>query len=277
MKKNVNFVYFLCLINWESLLESEEVNQIKDYISRKAVSNSPEPFGDWIKIDLGWEKKIGIITESKLGFYHSRLIFKFGLQEVPKTITEIREIREELEKEIIDFCGDEEKKFIKQIKDRCKTPYIFIYQIFEIEEKAELWKAPEQRPYSLQTTCFFTDLYDPREKCQKGRYVKMRISGAKLIATNMGKWFFQTLVNIIFHEGLYRQTRDEKFMKRNKNKLIYRGLENRLEDFAKSLMTIFHQYSSDYWSRRIKKIALWASIIIPIIILILSFLFSKIL
>ena len=76
----------------------------------------------------------------------------------------------------------------------------------------------------------------------------------------MSKWFFETLVNIVFHEGLYRQTRDKKLIRKYGNKKIYRNLENRLEDFASSLMTIFHQYSSDYSRHKIQKIALIASI-----------------
>ena len=89
----------------------------------------------------------------------------------------------------------------------------------------------------------------------------MRISGAQIIATNMSEWFFETLVNIVFHEGLYRQIRDEKLIERDENKLICRNLENRIENFAGNLMTIFHQYSSHYSTRNLQKIALSASVI----------------
>ena len=256
-EKNVNYVYFLCLINWQTILKSGELNKIKNYI--KESGKSHESIGDWIKVDLGWENVIGNrISKSELGFYHSRLIFKFRLQKPPNDITETREIREELEEKIIEFCGDKNKGFIKQIKDYAKPPYIFTYPIFELNKKVKFWKPPEQRPYSLQTTCFYTKLNDPKWTKRK---VKMRISGAQIIATNMSKWFFETLVNIIFHEGLYRQTRDEKLIERDENKLIYRNLENRLENFASSLMTIFHQYSSHYSRRNLQIIALSASII----------------
>lgn len=250
-----NYFYFLCLINWQNVLQSRELNEIKNYIMGLGDS---EPIGDWIKVDLGWEKEIGTISKSELGFYHSRLIFNFKLQKSPKDIAEIRNIREELEKKIEEFCGDENKGLIKQIKDKSKSPYIFTYPIFELKRKAKFWDSPKNRPYSLQTTCFFTKLHDLKLRKRK---VKMRISGAQIIATNMSEWFFETLVNIVFHEGLYRQIRDEKLIERDENKLICRNLENRLENFAGSLMTIFHQYSSHYSTRNLQKIALSASVI----------------
>jgi hypothetical protein len=75
----------------------------------------------------------------------------------------------------------------------------------------------------------------------------------------MSHWFFENLVSIIFHEGLYRQTRDKKEGKLPSNRSVYNGLENRLEDFAGKLMTTFHEYSSEYVRRNIQKIALGAS------------------
>lgn len=268
-KKNTNYVYFLCLIDWANVLKSEELNEIKDHI--KGLGKSLEPIGDWIKVDLGWEKKINTISKSELGFYHSRLIFKFRLQKHPESITEIRKIREELEEEIRYFC--EEKgiiKKIKEIKDKtAKPPYIFTYPIFELNRKGKFWKIPEQRPYSFQTTCFYTELYDKEDK----KYVNMRISGGQIIATDMSKWFFETLVNIIYHEGLYRQTRDEELKEQHENDLIYRNLENRLEDFASRLMEIFHQYSSEYRSRKIQRNALYTSIIISIVGILLGILY----
>ncbi len=271
-KKKASYLYFLCLINWHKILESEELNQIKNYI--KEIGELHELIGDWIKVNLGWEKDINMISKSELGFYHSRLIFKFRLREPPKDIAEIREIREEIEEKIKIFCEDEKKGIIKQIKQIAKPPYLFTYPIFELGKGAEFWRSPQQRPYSLQTTCFYTKLDDrKRSFFFKGKKVQMRISGAQIIATRMSRWFFETLVNIVFHEGLYRQTRDDKLKERHKNTLIYRNLENRLEDFASSLMTMFHQYSSDYHRRRIQRIALRASIIIPMIGFILGFLY----
>ena len=271
-KKNVCYIYFLCLINWHKILESGELNQIENHI--KEIGESHELIGDWIKVNLGWEKDINTISKSELGFYHSRIIFKFRLKEQPKNIAEIRKIREEIEEKIKIFCEDEKKGIIKQIKQIAKPPYIFTYPIFELEKDVQFWKSPGQRPYSLQTTCFYTKLDDrKRSFFFKGKNVKMRISGAQIITTRMSRWFFETLVNIVFHEGLYRQTRDDKLRERHKDTLIYKNLENRLEDFASSLMTIFHQYSSDYHRRRMQRIALRASIIIPIIGFILGFLY----
>jgi len=262
-KKNNNKVYFLCLINWKKILKTGTPEKIEKYIEK--IGTSARKIGDWIKIDLDWEKQVKQISKSELGFYHSRLIFKFILKEPIKNIADVRRIREALENEIRQFFKNEQKGFIEQIKDKVNKPYIFYYPIFELNKEEEFWSREEERPYSLQTTCFYTELHGLKKffiwNVFKGKDVKMRISGAQIIATNMKDWFFNTLVNIIFHEGLYRQTRNEQLNEGHKNTLIYGDLENRLEDFASRLMSIFHQYSSDYYRRGLQIIALYASII----------------
>jgi len=259
-KKNKNLVYFLCLINWKKILKTGKPEQIETYLEN--IGTLPRKIGDWIKIDLDWEKRVDMISKSELGFYHSRLIFQFLLKEPLKNIADVRKIREALEDEIRKFCGDNEEGFIIKIKDKANMPYIFYYPLFELNKEEEFWKSPDERPYSLQTTCFYTELHDLKKRYViKRKHVKMRISGAQIVTTNMSDLFFYRLINIIFHEGLYRQTRDEKLNKRHKSELIQGDLENRLEDFASCLMTFFYQYSSDYYRRGLQLIALWASMI----------------
>ncbi len=259
-EKKTNYVYFLCLINWQTILTSEKLKQIEDYIENEGTT--PKKIVDWIKIDLDWENTIKEISKSELGFYHSRLLFKFRLKKQPEDIAEIRKIRETLGKEIKEFLGNEEKKFIKKIKEKANKPYIFYYPIFELNKKGNFWNRVGEHPYSLQTTCFSTILHESGFwTFIRRKYVTMRISGAQIIATKMSDWFFNTLINIVFHDGLYRQTRDEKFKPEFENPLIYGNLENMLEDFASHLMTIFHQYSSDVYSRGLQRTALIASII----------------
>lgn len=260
-KKNKNVVYFLCLINWKKILKTGKPEQIEKYLENIGIL--PRKIGDWKKIDLDWENRVATISKSEIGFYHSRLIFQFLLKEPINSISDVRKIREALEDEIRNFCGDHGEGFIANIKDKANKPYIFYYPLFELNKEEKFWKSPDERPYSLQTTCFYTELHDLKKKfirnVIKRKDVKMRISGAQVITTNMSDLFFYRLINIIFHEGLYRQTRDEKLNKGHKCELIHGDLENRLEDFASRLMTIFYQYSNDYYRRGLQLIALWAS------------------
>jgi len=249
-KKNDNIVYFLCLINWKKKLTSGEIEQIESYL--KNISTSTRKINDWLKLDLDWEKRVKIISQSTLGFYHSRIIFQFVLKEPINNISDIRRIREDLEKEINKFYGNKEKGFIAEINTKAIKPYIFYYPLFELNKEEELWKSPDKHPYSFQTSCFYTELHDflgILRNVIKRKVVKMRISGAQIITTNMNSLFFYRLINIIFHEGLYRQTRDEKLNKGYKNELLYSDLENRLENFASRLITIFYQYSNDHYRR----------------------------
>lgn len=260
-KNSVNYVYYLCLIDWHKILTNEEMHNFKKVIKNldKSPENNESSDEDWIKIKLEWEndddlKKI--ISESDLGFYHSRLIFSLKLTKAPKTVTETRKIRIKLEKKIRAFFQNELIKEIKKITKDVNGMLIFIYPIFELYRKEKFWDFERKRPYSLPTTCFFTKLNDRKKK-----YVKMRISGAKIITMDMSIWLFEILVNIVFHEGLYRQTREKNLKLQQSEEKIYGGLENRLEDFASKLMTIFHQYSSAYSVGRIQRIAVGVSII----------------
>ena len=247
-------MYFLCLIDWGQVLGSKELKKVTD-----KIIGSPDRTSDGWKIKtLKWSELSDIISKVELGFYHSRLIFKFDLSSTPKTILDIREQRERLELKIEDYCSKNVIPIIRSFSKNSTNPLIFTYPIFELNSQEEFWRFNGRRPYSLPTTCFFTKLDDPRRLRLFGK-VKMRISGAKIIASDMSKWFFENLISIVFHEGLYRQTRDKKTGKLSSVEEVYNGLENRLEDFASRLMTTFHGYSSEYVRRNIQWIAFGAA------------------
>jgi hypothetical protein len=239
------------LIDWETKILNPE--ELKDFTD-KIIGTSARAIDDWKIETLSWSELSSIVSNVELGFYHSRLIFKFDLRSTPKDISHIREIRKKLESKIEDFCV---KKVIPHVKPYIKEPrepHIFIYPIFELNIQEDFWRFAGKKPYSFQTTCFFTELDDP-----KGKKVKMRISGAKIVASDMSEWFFNNLVNIVFHEGLYRQTRKKGELLLEEP--VYKGLENRLEDFASKLMTTFHEYSSEYVRRKIQRTALAIAIV----------------
>lgn len=251
---SINHVYFLCLIDWGRVLGFKELKEITQKIMKLS-----ERHDGWTIKTLKWPDVADIVSDVELGFYHSRMIFKFGLKSTPKDIFQIRDQRERLESSIETFCSEEVIPVIKSHNKDAEKPFIFTYPIFELNRLEHFWRFKKQKPYSLSTTCFFTELKDPKGFPLLGRNVKMRISGAKTIASDMSKWFFENLVSIIFHEGLYRQTRDKKLGKLHSEEEVYKGLENRLEDFASRLMTTFHEYSSEHVRRNIQWIALIVS------------------
>jgi len=254
-QRTLNHAYFLCLIDWEDrILEPKEFNDFAATI----IGSTATTIDDWKKKPIAWPEFSDIVSNAELGFYHSRLIFRFDLLSVPKDISGIRELRKRIESKIEDLCVKDIIPAIRKYNEEAKEPYIFIYPIFELCPNARFWKFQGTKPYSLPTTCFYTEL-DDATRLLRRKKVKMRISGAKIVASDMSEWFFNNLVNIVFHEGLYRQARDKD--KLLAKRPIYNGLENRLEDFAAKLMTIFHGYSSEYVRRNIQEIALVAAII----------------
>lgn len=264
-QESLNHAYFLCLIDWENkILNPKEL----DEFAASILGPTATTVDDWKKMPIVWSEFSDIISNAELGFYHSRLIFKFDLLSAPKSIAGIRELRKAIESKIESSCINQIIPAIKKYNKEAKEPHIFVYPIFELCPNADFWKFQGTKPYSLPTTCFYTEL-DDATRLLRRKKVKMRISGAKIVASNMSEWFFNNLVNIVFHEGLYRQARDKGQL--SANKPIYNGLENRLEDFAAKLMTIFHEYSSEYVRRSIQEIALIAAII-GILLTILNFL-----
>ena len=136
---------------------------------------------------------------------------------LPKEILGIRNLRFVIEKKIVAYL---EENVIPQMSKYSQRPRIFIYPIVEAKNKESFWNFGTQKPYSMPTTCFYTELDDPRQgklswfvNSLKPRKIKMRVSGAKIITSEMSDWFFWNLVNIVFHEGLYRQSRESDKIK----------------------------------------------------------------
>lgn len=242
LKPNANTVYYLALLDWrEIILSPEAMSKFTDDI----IPSPSPPTDGWIICPLNWPNLKDKVINMVMGYYHSRLIFRFDLVSAPRDIFEVRRLRKRLENEVRKFLSD---TVIKAMKSHVNVPRIFIYPIFELRSREVFWKFSKQKPYSLSTTCFYTELDDPKGRKYGWIYntlspkkVQIRVSGVKIITSEMSDWFFLNLTNIVFHEGLYRQTREkERFNKEN----VYPGLENRLEDFASSLMTMFYELSS---------------------------------
>jgi hypothetical protein len=260
---SINHVYFFCLIDWGKILTDDELMTC----NQKITSKSKPDVDGWTTKTLDWAtlpELSDIITKAEFGFYHSRIIFKFDLRSTLENLQEIRKIRERLESKIKDYCSKKIIPVIKAHGENVKDPLMFIYPVFELNRYEPFWRFAPKRPYSMPTTCFYTELNDPEGFPFFGRNVKLRISGAKIIASDMSKWFFEILVSIIFHEGLYRQTRDKRkngTIIKQFTEEIFVGLENRLEDFAGKLLSTFHEYSSEQVRRRIALFALSASVV----------------
>lgn len=241
-KSDANIFYYLGLLDWGAdILPPKEMEKFTQDIILSPKSKTD----GWNIRELSWPDLENKIADIEMGYYHSRLIFRFRLVSVPPDIFGIRELRFEIEKKVSEFLA---KEVIPKMKAYTKTPKIFLYPIFEVQSKETFWKFDEAKLYSLPTTCFYTELDDPKGRSLEWlvgslypKKVKIRISGAKTITSEMSKWFFWNLVNIVFHEGLYRQSREtNKFTGEG----VYPGLENRLEDFARSLMNTFYELSS---------------------------------
>lgn len=236
-----NILYYLALLDWgASILTPDDMTKFtKDII----CTLSPET--GWATRKLSWTNLKYKIADIEMGYYHSRLIFRFILTSVPNDIFGLRSMRFDLEKKITEFL---KKDILPFMKPYIKRPRIFIYPVFELRSTETFWKFPEEKPFSLPSTCFYTELDDPKGRkpewlvgSLRPKKVKIRVSGAKIVASEMSKWFFWNLINIVFHEGLYRQSREND---RFKDEGVYPGLENRLEDFASSLMKTFYELSS---------------------------------
>lgn len=103
---------------------------------------------------MSWPDLKDEVTNIIIGYYHSRLIFRFNLISVPKDIISIRKLRTRLEKKISAFLMD---KVVPAMKAYAGNPRIFIYPVFEIQSGEPFWKFDKQTPYSLPTTCFYTN------------------------------------------------------------------------------------------------------------------------
>lgn len=257
-----NAAYLLALLDWGRILEPNEMDDFTDEV----VPLPRQSKDGWVTKSLMLAGLNDIIMDIEMGFYHSRLIFRFNLKVAPKSIKNFREDRSEIKNKIEDYLKKNVIDAMKPYVEKGKKPRIFLYPIFEIQGCEAFWKSfGEQKPYSSATTCFYTELDDPRGRewwlrlpligCILGvlasvlhpKKVRMRVSGGSVITTEMSNWFFWNLTNIIFHEGLYRQSRPiglSKVLFETKTEGVYYGLENRLEDFASRLMDTFHDLSS---------------------------------
>ena len=243
-----NYIYYMCLLDLGGTILSEE--------QHRAVACSILPEGRSIKdwcVEWKEDSKLEankVKTHFLLGFYHSRLIFRFELQDSPKSISEIRNTRLKMDDYIEKYLTDD--VFPKVWTASRIYLNAFIYPVFELNARCSFWKFTRTRPYSLPTTCFYTELIDPEQargclqhvpllwrfaKVFLHSKVKMRISGAKVITSPMSDWFFFNLTNLVYHEGLYRHSREKKLAGGE----VYKGLETRLEDFADRLMASFSQ------------------------------------
>lgn len=243
-----NFLYYMCLLDWRGAILDEKTH--------KAIAHSIMPDGQetdgW---HVTWEedlllKKRSVKPKFLFGFYHSRVIFRFELEDSPESISRVREIRQAIEDYIESYLKKRIFPQAQKISNICLRA--FIYPVFELRGRCALWKFSDTSPYILPTTCFYTSLRDPERvrwsflqipclqtlaKILIPATVKMRISGAKIITSPMSDWFFWNLTNVVYHEGLYRHCRETP----NGESKVYKGFEARLEDFADRLMASFSQ------------------------------------
>lgn len=266
-------VYYTVLLDWRTQTKIEtkilSPKELSDF-TKEIIPPPRQQENSWSTTkSLNWAELNGVIRNIKVGFYHSRLIFELDLKKVPENLHQFRQIRKKLKERVEKYLN---KKVIPVMNKYVKNPRAFFYPIFEIGRGEVFWKNfGEQKPYSSATTCFYTKLDDPRGRelwlqvplighivsVLKPKKVKMRVSGPSIITTKMSNWFFWNLINIIFHEGLYRQSRPIGLPKGLfEDNGVYHGLENRLEDFANRLMDIFHDFSSAHVRSLMTKIAL---------------------
>jgi hypothetical protein len=254
-----NTVYYLALLDWgEGILTQEEMEDFA-----KTIIPDHKLTENWITGDLDAANFSDQVSEVRIGYYHSRIIFYLTLNSELQELQLIRKLREELQEKISKYLLDNILPAMKKYL-HLKNPRVFIYPIFEIKSdknssnKKSFWNFKRQKPYSLPTTCFYTELADPHQgklgwlyNSVWPRKVRMRLSGAKIITSEMSDWFFWNLINLIFDEGLYKRCRKPEASKKQEVKAgledkleVKAGLEDKLEDFAKNLMKNFYEISN---------------------------------
>lgn len=269
----VNYLYYMCLIDWSGVI----IDESKHKLIAKSLMPEGQQTEGW---RITWNEytqltDCGINSGFLSGFYHSRVILRFELTSCPKTISEVREIRQDVESFVEKYLVD---NVISMSRECLETlPKAFIYPVFELTANCPIWRFKRNSPYTLATTCFYTDLRDteqPRWSMLKlplirrvaqaflPATVKMRISGAKIITSPMSDWFFWNLTNLIYHEGLYRTCREQNIVGGE----VYKGIENRLEDFADRLMASFSQSITNVVLRRLN----WWLVLLTILLIALT-------
>ncbi len=263
--------YFACLLDWRNKFVGMKEEQFTKSIlqpSKLAIFGSCmedshiESWPDWKKALV----KCDNVKHASTALFlvtHSRLIIKFTLRWDYdfKNLREIREARDELEvmvkKYLLVVCSEMSNTLSFPV---CNGPRIFFYAIFELGE-AKFWirenrEAPQ--PASLSTTCFYTRLPDlGRVYLVRPRDLKMRISGAMIVTEEMSSWFFWNLTNLVFHQGLYKQERDDALNVGFDRSGVQFGLENRLEVFADHVTNSFNQLLIASQSARLNQLLLY--------------------
>jgi hypothetical protein len=243
-----DLLYYMCLLDWKGVVLDEKTHKV---IASVVAPNGQEVEGWYVleKKDSLLKGK-GVKPEFFLGFYHSRIIFRFELTECPKNISRVREIRQEIENYIESYLKD---NILSQLQKLSNIyPRAFLFPVFELNSHCPIWKFGGTSPYILPTTCFYTALSDPKRPRRawldipflrtfvtilSPATVQIRASGGKIITSPMSEWFFWNLTNLIYHEGLYRKCREQP---KGKAK-VYKGLEEHIEHLADRLLTSFSQ------------------------------------
>jgi len=273
-----NLLYYMCLIDWGGaiLLEEEHVK-----IAKAIIPEGTQKDG-WLVTQCRDEKlkAAGVESEYQCGYYHSRLIFQFKLISAPETLAKVRAIRQKVEEFIEDYLKKKMFPKVTKASNSGKGAKAFIYPVFELKSDCRLWKCGQTLPYTLRTTCFYTKLRDTGRvlwllrmiPCLSRIFssqVQIRISGAKLITSKMSDEFFVNLVNVVYHEGLYRQSREKG--KQIQPGQVHKGLESRLEKFADAVMTSFSQSLANTMATSLNTLLVFLTILILILTVVLIF------
>jgi hypothetical protein len=259
----------MCLLHWGRILLEDEHKAFGEALA----GNAPPNEGGWW-ISEGECEIPGVAKRFTFGFYHSRLIVSFALTEAIASVGQLRELRERVQ-------GCARTLVAERVLGIDRGPKaVFTYCVFEIESAA-FWRSKGEDIYGIQSTCFYTELpdpdssrYVPLSKYVWPKPVKLRISGGGVVASSMSKSFRWNLINIVYHEGLYRESRSkQKEGKRGQgegNGQIYEGVEDRLEQFADELMDLFSQLISNRTLTRLTAslVALTAALILVTLLLV---------
>ncbi|MDO8613760.1 MAG: hypothetical protein Q7R32_13215 [Dehalococcoidia bacterium] len=205
-KRHKNHCYFLCLLDWRNfMLSKAEIDAVA-----KTIGLPVDP----LEPPTGWH--VGpcpdiahdAVRNTTIGMAHSRIVFDFEFKDdsALNNFWQIRSIRKELEDQVIAFL---EAKAItamqpilqKRVRDNPERggPRIFVYPVLEISSGKGFWKdLSEKKPFNIHTTCFHAHLRDFGGLRGRiailgkiwGTTVKMRVSGAKIIASEMSNTVF---------------------------------------------------------------------------------------
>src|SRR5439155_5456610 len=267
-----NVAYFACLLDWRDHFVGARQEQFKAAIlSTKSVADlgvlvdSPTDGKSWPDWQTALLKCASLksASDALVLVTHSRLIIKFSLRSEIRfnSLKRIREARDELVEAVRKYLTIVQLEMAHTISfSDSQGPRIFFYVILELSSsmfwrgRSGFWRGHSlegPQPATLSTTCFYTRLPDLGKRyIVKPKELRMRISGAMIVTQKMSSWFFWNLSNAVFHQGLYKQERQESINDRYKDPGVYYGLENRLEVFADHVTNSFSQLLSANLSAR---------------------------